>query len=156
MAKQLVPILALALLTTGCSIFVKRPVQEITGDNVVCILFKDKPFKTEVVNKVSKSLTMKGYRVITDRINRAKYYDNANYAAVVYIAEYWAWHIPLHAKRYYRKNNMAQNTVFVITSGDPDVVIQKPFDAVTSASSTDNVDRVSQVIIERLDAILKR
>ncbi len=59
--------------------------------------------------------------VVTDRIKRANLYRSSDYGAVVYMAEYWAWHIPWHAKKYYYKNNASQNIVFVITSGDTDI-----------------------------------
>ena len=131
------------------------PVQEIKGDNVVCILFNDRKFKTEVVDKISKSLKESGYEIVTDRVKRSKYYNASDYGAVVYMAELWAWHTPWHAVKYYRKNNRAQNIVFVITSGDPHVIIKEPFDAVTSPSRHMEVDRVSQKITERLSMIIR-
>ena len=134
----------------------KKPEKVLKGSNMVCILFNSKRFKTEVVKDVSESLAGKGFKVVTDTVKKAKYYDSADYGAVVYMAELWAWHTPWHAKKYYRKNNEAENIVFMITSGDPDVVIKKPFDAVTSASKPDQVNRVSREIIERLDNILEK
>jgi hypothetical protein len=71
------------------------------------------------------------------------------------MAELWAWHTPWHAKRYFRNHNEARNIVFVITSGDPDVTISQPFDAITSASSPDKVEPVTKDILERLDRILQ-
>ena len=147
-------VLLLTFLITGCSIFVKKPGQVLKGSNVVCILFNSKRFKTEVVKNVSEFLAGKGFKVVTDTVKKAKYYNSDDYAAVVYMAELWAWHTPLHAKKFYRKNSEAENIIFVITSGDPDVVIKKPFDAVTSASRPDQVNRVSGEIMERLDSIL--
>jgi len=73
----------------------------------------------------------------------------------VYMAELWAWHTPWHAKKYFRKNKEAGNMVFVITSGDPDVVITKPFDAVTTASKPNKVGPVTQEILAKLERILK-
>ena len=131
------------------------PVQELKGDNVVCILFNDRKFKTEVVDKISKSLKETGYEIVTDRVKRSKYYNASDYCAVVYMTELWAWHTPWHAVKYYRKNNRALNIVFVITSADPDVIIKEPFDAVTSPSKHMEVDRVSRVITERLSRIIK-
>ena len=154
MIKRPVYVLALVFLFTGCSIFVKAPVQEVKGDDVVCILFNDRRLKTEVVGNLRESLSKKVYKVVTDNVKRAKYYRSSDYGAVVYMTEYWAWHTPWHAKRYHKKNNMAQNTVFVVTSGDPDVTIKEPFDAVTSVSKLNEVERVSKEIIEKLDSIL--
>ena len=71
------------------------------------------------------------------------------------MTELWAWHTPWHAVRYFKKHAEARNIIFVITSGDPDVVIKEPFDAVTSASNPGKVTVVSKEIIDRLDAILK-
>lgn len=156
MAKKFFPIFVLAFLLAGCSIFVKAPIQEVQGKDVIFILFNDRGFKTEVVEKVSQSLAAKGYRVVTDNVKQARYYNAADYGAVVYMAELWAWHTPWHAKKFHRKNNTAQNTVFVITSGDPDVVIKEPFDAVTSASKPGEVERVSREIVEKLDNILMK
>ena len=44
----------------------------------------------------------------------------------------------------------------MITSAYPDVVIKEPFDAVTSASKTGEVERVSREILEKLDNILMK
>jgi len=156
MVKKFFSTFVLTLLLAGCSIFVKAPIQEVKGKNVVFIFFNDRSFKTEVVKKVSQSLTAKGYRVVTDKVKQARYYNSADYGAVVYMAELWAWHTPLHAKKYHKKNNTAQNTVFVITSGDPDVVIKEPFDAVTSASKPEEAERVAREIMEKLDNILMK
>jgi len=156
MTKQILTAIALVLFFAGCSIFglCKPPVQEIKGDNVVCFLFKTGTFKSEVVEKVTQFLTEKDLRVVTDTVKNAKYYNASDYGAVIYIAEYWAWHTPRHAKRYFNRNKGSENIIFVITSGDPDVTIKKPFDAVTSASKPDRVETVSQEIIERLSRIL--
>jgi len=70
------------------------------------------------------------------------------------MAEYWVWHTPWHAKRYYEKNKTARNTIFVVTAGDPDVTIKKPFDAVTDVSRSNEVERVSGEILKKLDKIL--
>ena len=149
------PVFALVLLFTGCSIYATLPDRDVKGEKVVCILHNDTRFKTEVVENVSNSLAGKGYRVITGRVKQAKFFNPADYGAVVYMAELWAWHTPWHAVRYFKKHNEARNIIFVITSGDPDVVISDPFDAVTSASNPGKVNLVSKEIIDRLDTILK-
>ena len=154
--KHFASVLALILIVTGCSIFVKQPSQEIKGDKVICFLFNNKRFKAEVVKNVSRSLSIKGYTVVTGDMKKVKYYNPADYGAVVYMAELWIWHTPWHAKRYYSMHNNAQNIIFVITSGDPNVVITKPFDAVTSASKPDKVESVSQEIMKKLDIILTK
>jgi hypothetical protein len=123
------------------------------GNKVVCILFNEKRFKTEVVKKVLQSLAEKGYTVVSDRQKHARYYSSADYAAVVYMSEYWAWHIPRDAVSYYKKNNMSGNIIFVITSGNPHVVIKKPFDAITSASTVKEVNRVSGEILNRIGKV---
>lgn len=128
--------------------------QAVKGGKVVCILFNEKRFKIEVVKKVSQSLAEKGYTVVSDRPKYASNYSSADYAAVVYLAEFWMWHTPRHAISYYTKNNKAGNIIFVVTSGDPHVVIKKPFDAITSASRVKDVDRVSEEILNRLGKIM--
>ena len=45
---------------------------------------------------------------------------------------------------------------FLSLQGDPDVVIKKPFDAVTSASRPGEVERVSREIMEKLEVILQK
>ncbi len=72
------------------------------------------------------------------------------------MAELWVWHTPWHAKKYFRKNKEAGNMVFVITSGDPDVVIIQPFDAVTTASRPDKVEPVTQEIMVKLESIMRK
>ena len=91
--------------------------------------------------------------MITNKRKLSKYYKSDDYLAVVYMVEYWAWHTPWNAVRYFKKNNRDKNIIFVITSGDPDVVIKEPFDAVTSASKSDQVERVSKEIITKLEKI---
>ena len=144
-----------ALLFAGCSTFGARPGQHPTGDKTVCILFNNKRFKMEVVSRLSAALSEKGYTVVTDKSKRSKFYPASDYAAVVYMAELWAWHTPWHAKRYFSGNGEEESIVFVITSGDPDVTIAQPFDAVTSASSPDRVEPVYGEIMNRLQGILK-
>ncbi|MHB9029855.1 MAG: hypothetical protein ACYC9O_13895 [Candidatus Latescibacterota bacterium] len=125
------------------------------GKNTVCILSGEKRFKNEVIAKVTTSLEAKGYKVVRDETAHSEYYRAADYGAVVYIAEYWAWHTPRHAIRYFNGNGKSPSIVFMITSGDPDVTIKQPFDAVTSASSPKNVDTAAGEILARLEGILK-
>lgn len=156
MFNYLFSTLIFIVVVNGCSVFVKTPEQTEKGKRVVCILYNATGFKTDVVELVSQSLTGKGCQVVSDDVNRAKYYSSSDYGAVVYMAEYWAWHIPRHAVKYFSRNKNSRNTLFVVTSGDPDVIITKPFDAVTSASNSDRVDPVSREIIEKLGRILKK
>ena len=86
-------------------------------------------------------------------MKQAKYFSAADFAAVVYMAELWAWHTPWHAKKYYREQNEADTIIFVITSGDPNITIEKPFDAVTSASASGKVEPVVGEIMDRLGSI---
>jgi hypothetical protein len=148
-------VLALVFCLAGCG---AKPAPEklaMKGKNVVCILSGDKRFKTEVIEKVARSLEAKGFSVVRDETGNAEYYNAADYGAVVYIAEYQAWHTPRHAIGYFKRNGQAPNIVFVITAGNPHLKIKKPFDAVTSASKQKEVDRVSGEIMTRLDGILK-
>ena len=145
------PVFALSMMNCG-----EKPSpqgQAVKGGKVVCILFNEKRFKTEVVKKVSQALDEMGYTVVSDRPKHASYYSSADYAAVVYMAEFWMWRTPRHAISYYNKNNKGGNIIFVVTSGDPHVVIKKPFDAITSASRVKDMDRVSEEILNRLGKI---
>lgn len=127
----------------------------LKGKDTVCILSRDKPFKNEVIGRIARALESKGYTTVREDPGYAMHFRAADYAAVVYFAEYRAWHTPRHAVRYFERNGKARNIVFVVTSGDPDVKITRPFDAVTSASSTKNVDRVTEEILAKLEGILK-
>lgn len=153
--KRCIYVLSLLLFFSGCSVYSTQPETKIKGEKVVCILRDETKFKTGVVENVSNYLAGKGCRVVTGRAKQAKFFNPADYGAVVYMAELWAWHTPWHAVRYYKKHNDTLNIIFVITSGDPDVVIKEPFNAVTSASNPGKVNVVSKEIIYRLDAILK-
>ena len=139
----------------GCSVFSSAPVREVKGDDVVLMLYKNKRFKKGVISKLTEALAEKGSKIITGSVKQAQHYKASDYGAVVYMAEFWVWHTPWHAKKYYRNNKEAGNMVFVITSGDPNVVITKPFDAVTSASRPDKVGPVTQEILAKLEAILR-
>ena len=77
--KHFTPILALALLFTGCSIYAVRPYREVKGEKVVCILHNDTIFKTEVVKNVSNSLAEKGYSVVIGGVRQAKFFNPADY-----------------------------------------------------------------------------
>ena len=145
--KLIIAIIALIVIA-GCAAV--KPMQKDKGEKVVCVLFNDTRFKTEVVGNLTKQLSKNGYRIATGSVKQAKYFNAADYAAVVYMAELWVWHTPFHAKKYFRKHSEADNTIFVITSGDPDVSITKPFDAVTSASSPKKVEPVIREIMGRL------
>ncbi len=155
MATVIVSLFILASVLAGCG---RKPVpanRGVAGKNIVVVLAKESRFKSEVVAKVAVSLEGRGIRVIRDATGASGSFRAADYGAVVYFADYWAHHTPYHAKRYFNRNGGASNIVFVVTSGDPDITIKKPFDAVTSASKEKNVDRVAQEIIGRLEKILK-
>jgi hypothetical protein len=146
---------ALIFTLAGCG---GKPAPEklaVKGKKTVCILSGDKRFKNEVIAKVTQSLETKGYTVVRDETGKSKHYPAAEYGAVVYVAEYWAWHTPRHAVRYFNRNGKSSNIVFMVTSGDPDVTIKEPFDAVTSASSPKNVDKTAGEILVKLEGILK-
>ncbi len=144
------------LFAAGCSTMrPAKPVSTEKGPKVVCILFKDTNFKTEVAGKVTAALSAQGFRVVTGTPSQRKAVKAADYGAVVYMAEYWAWHTPGHAKRYFQDNDEAANILIVVTSGDPVVTIKKPFDAVTTASKPDRVEPVAQEILTRLGKIVK-
>jgi hypothetical protein len=148
--------LTLILTFTGCG---QKPIpanRDVKGKNVVVVLSKDKRFKQEVITQVTAALEGKGIRVLRDGAGSSGSYRAADYGAVVYFTEFWMWHTPLNAKRYYHHNDEVPNIVFVITSGDPHVKIRKPFDAVTSASTPKEVERVSKEILARLEKILGR
>ncbi len=147
--------LSIIIFVSGCSMFVSGPETMVKGDKTICILFNESRFKNEIVDNIKNEFERDGYRVITDHLKRRKYYKSSDYGAVVYMAEYWAWHTPIHAKRFFEENKQSQNTLFLVTSGDPNVEIHKPFDAVTSASSPDKFESVSNEIIEKLNRILK-
>ena len=147
-------IIAAMLSIAGCSVFVSPPQHVESGPEVVCFLHNGSAFKKAVVEQVTVELAVDGYTVITGDPKRAKYYDAADYGAVVYMADYWMWHVPFHQKAYYAKNGEPANVVFVITSGDPDVTVTKPFDAITSASKDDRIEPVAALIIARLGKIL--
>lgn len=143
------------MLIAGCSAL--KPVAPISGERgekIICILFNDTRFKTEVTGKLTAALSKKGYRVVTGSVQQAKYCNHGDFGAVVYMAELWALHTPWHTKRYFRRHDKAANIIFVITS-NANVTIEKPFDAVTSASTPDRIEPVTNEILARLDRILK-
>lgn len=148
-------VVILLLVVAGCG---PKPAPEKTavkGGDAVCILFKGSKFKNAVVQRVTRSLEGKGYRVVTERPGNAKYFRAADYGAVVFVTDYQTWHVPRNAVRYHKRNGKAHNIVFMITAGNSKVKIKKPFDAVTSASKQKEVDRVSNEIMGRLERILK-
>jgi hypothetical protein len=155
MQIRVIVTIVLVIFVSGCSVFISAPEKIETGKNVVCILYNDSTFKTEVVKTVSAYLESSGYRVVTDRTKRAKFYPASKFGAVIYIAEYWMWHVPYHQKSYYNENNKASNIVFVTTAGDPDVWITKPFDAITSVSKKSEVGRVSKDILSRMEPMFR-
>lgn len=152
--RKFVPILLAGVIIAGCSMFVSAPAEGPTGDSVVLILFKDKEFKRQLSEGLGERLLARNYTIVTDDVKRAKYYDPADYAAVVYVAEYWAFHTPRHAVSFYSKHDEPANVVFVITAGDPDLEVHEPFDAVTCTSTLSNLAVVSGEIMQRLDTVL--
>ncbi len=142
-------------LSAGCSMFVSRPKEITTGDDVVCILYKPGDFKDGLTQRLTDELVNRNYTVVTDNVKRAKFYHAADFAAVVYMAEYWAWHTPWHAKNYFTNNGKSGNILFVVTAGDPDVEIDRPFDAVTCTSKKSELETVYGETIARLNEILE-
>lgn len=150
-----VSLFLIAAILVGCG---QKPIpanRGVTGKNVVVALSKDSQFKAGVIAKVTAAMEAKGVRVLRDGTGASGAYRAADYCAVVYFADYWMHRTPGHAKRYYHRNGDASNIVVVITSGDPDVTVKKPFDAVTSASKEKNIDRVAGEIVGRLEMILR-
>jgi hypothetical protein len=149
-------LIAASLLIAGCSTLrTVPPISGEKGEKVVCILFDDTQFKTELTGKLTSALSKKGYRIVTGRVQQAKQCKHSDYGAIVYMTELWAWHTPWHAKRFFRRNDEAANIIFVITSGNPNVTIKKPFDAVTSASKLDRIEPVTKEILASLDRVVK-
>ncbi|MFC1490886.1 hypothetical protein ACFL6K_06715 [Candidatus Latescibacterota bacterium] len=155
MRKSVIAASLLILVFSGCSMFAKAPVEIVKGEKVVCIIYNETEFKTALVKNVTTSLEINGYRVITDRVKNAKFYKSADFGAVVYMAEYWAWHTPFHAKRFLKKNKSSENTLFVVTAGDLRREIHRPFDAITCASRSNLVDTKAYEIGMKLDRIFK-
>jgi len=152
----LLSLLLITLTLSSCSMFARAPQQPVAkGRDTVLILFNSTGFREAVVANVVRELKAAKLNVVMDNTKRAKFYAAADYAAVVHISEYWAWHVPYHAKRYFKRNSKADNIVFAVTSGDPNVTITKPFDAVTGASKKDGVGKFSAEIMGKLTAAMK-
>ena len=147
---------AVLLLATGCSMFLNPPQNYLKGPDVVLILEDPSDFKNSLAQGITDYATVAGYRIQLDVTSRAKYFKASDFAAVIYMAEYWAWHVPWNAKRYYDNNDKADNIIFIVTSGDPDVKIDKPFDAVTTASDPKRKNDVLREIFGKLDTILEQ
>jgi hypothetical protein len=142
------------LLSVGCA--GRRPlVGEPKGPKTVVFLSDGTAFRDAVVAHVSDWLRDSGYLVVLADKGSRKYYRAASYGAVVYVAEYWAWHTPRHAIRYWKKNGRARNIVFFITAGDPDLAINAPFDAVTTPSRDDRIVPAALELRTRLEALLR-
>ena len=155
MRKSIIATLLLILILSGCSMFANAPDEILKGDKTVCIIFNETAFKTALVKNMTASIETRGCRVVTDRVKRAKYYNSADYGALVYMAEHQVWHVPFHTKRFFKHNKFSRNTLFVITAGDPSREIHKPFDAVTCASRSNLVESKAYEIGVKLDRILK-
>jgi hypothetical protein len=146
----------LIAISAGCSPYVSPSAKNQEGIKTVCILYNETAFKNRVVEAVKEKLSGEGFTVVTDRVGNSSSYPAAHYGAVVYMAEYQVWHVPLHQKRYFNTNNHAANIIFVTTSGDPNMRITKPFDAITSASTDARIQPVTQALLDRLGVILRQ
>lgn len=149
----------LLLAVSGCSVFGitnKLPMAESSGDNIVCVIMNDKPFKWKLVENLRVVLAVDNYEIATVDRKDSEKIDPARYAAVVYIAEYRYWHLPGDAKDYYNRHPDSDNVVYVITSSSADREISEPFDAVTTASHSWQLHDVSMELVQRLNPILKR
>lgn len=142
-------------LILSCSMSMPKPENIRTGDDVIMIFHTQTAFKKEVTDKVSAALTDSGYTVATDMIRNAQYYPPDSLAAIVYMAEYKYWHVPLSAKRFYKRTKDADNIVFFITSSDPEKKISKPFDAVSAASMKKCIDPAADELLARLEQVLR-
>ena len=153
MKKSAITIFLLLFILSGCSSGKKMSSTGIvSGKDTVAILYKESKFKDAVLEKVETYLKEKKIRFVADNVKNSKKYKASDYLAVIYMAEFWAWHTPAHTKRYFSRNDNASNIIFLITSGNPDVRIKKPFDAVTSASKQSGVEKVSSEIIRRIES----
>lgn len=142
------------ILFVGCSSEKRITQTGVTaGKDTVVILFKQSKFKSAVIDNVEKSLKENNIKFVRDDVKNSVKYNASDYRAVIFMADYQAWHTPLKAKKYFHHNGDASNIIFFITAGDPKVKIKKPFDAVTSASKEKEISRVSSEIITRIEAL---
>ena len=148
-------ILLCPIFLLSCSMSLPKPDDIRTGDDVIMILHTQTAFKKEVTEKVSAELTGRGYTVATGMIRNAQYYPPDSLAAIVYMAEYKYWHVPLSAKRFYKRTKDADNIVYFITSSDPEKKISRPFDAVSAASMQKCIDPAASELLARLERILR-
>lgn len=150
-----VSMLALIAIAMGCSMMRNPSENDLKEHGVVLILVDPYDYKDSLARSIADHVTEAGYQPSIIDVKHAGKYKASNFAAVIYMAEYWMWHVPFHAKRYFKNNDEGENIVFIITSGDPDVHITKPFDAVTTASDSDRKDAVLNEVFSRLDQILE-
>lgn len=147
----------LILMAAGCSVinFSKPlPMQETRGDNVVCVIMNDKRFKHDLAETLKYTLEVDGYTVIKIDRKYSELCNPADYAAVVYMAEYRFWHVPGDAKKYYRRSRVENNVIFVITAANSERKVTEPFDAITTASQSWKLHGVSLELLTRLNRIL--
>src|SRR3989339_136772 len=113
MKKGALAIFLLLFMYSGCSYERKMPsVGMVKGKDIVVILFKKSQFKEAVLEKVEISLKEKNIKFVTDNVDNSKKYKASDYRAVVYMAEFWAWHTPYHTKRYFSRNDNVSNIIF--------------------------------------------
>ncbi len=145
----------IVVIAAGCGgARLAAPGPQDRGREVVLVLMDgDSPFKLAVAERVAATLKPDGLRVVMDDTGRAENNAPSDYAAVVYTAEYWMWRTPRHAIRYFNRHDKPANVIFLITAGDPNRKVTKPFDAVTSASTQARVEPVSDEIVRRVRAM---
>lgn len=129
---------------------------EPDGAQTVCLLFNETGFKEKLALAMTDSLTARGYSVVSGRTGDAASFRPADFLAVVYMAEYRAFHAPGNQQDYSRSNPEARNIVFVTTSLSQSARKDNPLDAVTGASKEADIPAMSGAVLERLDKILRK
>lgn len=155
MKNNLIMLFFMFFLAAGCSTgkSIRNEANVPAGKDTVVILYKQSKFKDTVIGKIENSLKEKDIEVAADNVRNAGNYSSSDYRAVIFMTDYQAWHVPMNARKYFKRNNSAPNIIFFITAGDPDLKIKKPFDAVTCSSRESEADRVASEIVRRVLAV---
>jgi len=132
-------------------------VGEETFGTKILLAARDSDFKVEVARGIGEALRDRPVYVKFIGIDQLEKEDAAEYSAIIVMTKCIAWGLDPEAESFLRKNPELSNIIVLITSGGgdwkPDMEGRK-FDAVTSASVMENVDGITEEILEKLYAII--
>ncbi|MBF0103031.1 MAG: hypothetical protein HQK77_19205 [Desulfobacterales bacterium] len=113
-------------------------------------------FKDTLATNIACALKNRAYIKMVD-VNEVSNESSENYHVIILINTCVAFHIDRQVSDYLEKITRKDNVILITTAGDADWNAKiSDVDAITSASTMDKVDPLTDHILDKIDQLLKK